>query len=101
MPIQTLLRFIVRGPTISKLQAQTLFASFYCLRLIVIVYKLVIYVSMNSHHGKSVYQGSLLEDPQYASYRHKYHLQFFYCLRLFVVVYKLVTSVSINFYHGK
>ena len=32
--------FIVRGPTISKLKAQTSFTSIYCLRLFVVVYKL-------------------------------------------------------------
>ena len=52
---------IVRGPRINKLKAQTKFTSFYCLGLLVVV--LVISVSMNSHHGTSVYQISLLEDP--------------------------------------
>ena len=54
--------FIVRGPTISKLEAQTPFTSFYCPRLFVVVYKLVVSDSMNFHHGTSVYQGLLLED---------------------------------------
>ena len=40
---------------------KTPFTSFYCLRLFVVVYKLVISVPMNSYHGTSVYQVSLLE----------------------------------------
>ncbi|CAI8028739.1 hypothetical protein GBAR_LOCUS16340 [Geodia barretti] len=34
-----------------------------CTKLFVVVYKLVIHVSMNFYHSKSVYQVSLLEDP--------------------------------------
>ena len=47
---------LIRGPTISKLYAQTQFTSFYCLRLFVVVYKfkLVISVSINSHHGYQI-----------------------------------------------
>ena len=56
--------FIGRGPTIRKLEAQTPFTSFYYPRLFVVVYKLVISFLMNSYHGTSVYQDSLLEDPQ-------------------------------------
>ena len=42
------------------LKAQTPFASFYCLRLFVVVYKLVVSVLINSSHGS--HQVSLLED---------------------------------------
>ena len=38
------------------------FHKFFCLRLFVVVYKLVISVLMNSYHGTSVYEVSLLED---------------------------------------
>ena len=43
--------FIVRGPTINMLEAQTQFTSYYCLRLFL---KIVISVLMNSYHGTSV-----------------------------------------------
>ena len=55
--------FIVRGPTISKLYAQThsqVFIARGCLLLF------TIYVLMNCYHGKSVHQVPLLEDPQKA-----------------------------------
>ena len=40
--------------------AQTSLTSYYCLRLVV-VYKLVMFVLMNSYHDKLVYKVSMLE----------------------------------------
>ena len=47
--------------------------------MFVVVYKLVMFVLMNSHHGTSVYQVSLLEDQVRTTYKF-----------LLLVVYKLV-----------
>ena len=52
--------FIVIGTSMSKLWAQTTFTSLHFLRLFVVVYKLVIFVLVNSYHWTSVYQVSLL-----------------------------------------
>ena len=48
---------------------------------------------MNSYHGESVYQVSLLEDQPQVIYRHKHHLQVF-------TGWGCLISAS-NSYHGE
>ena len=78
--------FVVRESTISKLEVLT---NIYCLRLFVVVYKLVNSASINSYHSTSVYQVLLVEDQPQVIYGHKHHIYPVCCC-----------SVSMNSYHG-